>query len=61
MRWFWQVKKPDDMNRPDLRTEKVVARLEITAERLEKVAALLADDLEAKDREDRRRGRQASQ
>ena len=51
--WWRKVAKPDDMRRPDVRTEKVIERLEVVAERMENVAKVLSDDLETEEEEQR--------
>jgi hypothetical protein len=53
MPWWKRVAIPESMNRPDTRTEKVIDRLETVAERMEKVASLLASDLDKADAEQR--------
>lgn len=51
MPWWKRVAKPESMTRPDMRTEKVIDRLEMVAERMEKVAKILADDMDVHDAE----------
>lgn len=51
MPWWRRVALPEDMTRPDTRTERVIDRLEVVAERMEAVAKILSDDLDAADSE----------
>lgn len=51
MPWWKKVALPEDMTRPDGRTEKVIDRLETVAERMEAVAKVLSDDLDKADEE----------
>ena len=51
--WWRKVAKPESMSRPDTRTEKVIERLEIVAERMENVARVLSDDLDTEEEEQR--------
>lgn len=51
MPWWKRTAMPESMTRPDARTEKVIDRLEVVAERMEAVAKVLADEMDANDSE----------
>lgn len=53
MPWWKKTELPEDMTRPDNRTERVIERLEVVAERMEAVAKVLSDDLDTQDTEQR--------
>jgi hypothetical protein len=53
MPWWKRTQKPGGMGIPDTRTERVIDRLEIVAERMEAVAKVLSADMDRADDEDR--------
>lgn len=53
MPWWKKVAIPPSMKVPDLRTERVIDRLEVVAGRMEAVAKILSDDLDCADAEQR--------